>query len=127
MPSWLPTTTEPTLGRQGLHRGRVGATVDGGLRRACCGRPKKQLPQGVVEGRSALGLRQTPDHRRGDRPTQGLLLSGAPPCQDIGWAADASGRQGRGLHLRTTDQRLPRPTAASSGGPVDLALYTSAV
>src|ERR687889_461236 len=92
-----------------------------------CDRPEKQLPQGVDEGRSALGLWQAPDHRRGHRPTQGLLLSRAPPCQDVGWAADASGRQGRSVHLRTTDQRLPRLTAASSGGPVDLALYTSAV
>ncbi|CAA9454962.1 MAG: hypothetical protein AVDCRST_MAG58-1205, partial [uncultured Rubrobacteraceae bacterium] len=107
-------------GRQGLHGGRVGAAVARGLRRARCGRPEKQLPAGVVEVRSPLGLWQTPDHRRGDRPTQGLLRLGASSCEDVGRAADASGRQDRGLHLRTTDQRLPRPTAAPSGGPVGL-------
>ena len=115
------------LGRQGLHGGRVGAAVARGLRRARCGRPEKQLPAGVVEVRSPLGLWQTPDHRRGDRPTQGLLRLGASSCEDVGRAADASGRQDRGLHLRTTDQRLPRPTAAPSGGPVGLARCTSLV
>src|SRR5215204_5943069 len=124
-PGFRPPRSLP--GRQGLHGHRVGEDVAGSLRRAGCGRPEKQLSQGVVEGRSALGLWQTPDHRRGDRPTQGLLRLGASSCEDVRRAADASGRQGRGLHLRTTDQRLPRPTAASSGGPVDLALYTAAV
>jgi hypothetical protein len=114
-------------GRQGLHGDRVGAAVDRGLQRARCGRPEKQLPQGMVEGRSALGLWKTPNHRRADRPTQGLLRLGASPGEDVGRAAEASGRQGRGLHLRTTHQRLPRPTAASSGGPVDLAHCTSVV
>ena len=51
--------------------------------------------------------------------------SGASSCEDVGRAADASGRQGCGLHLRTTHQRLPRPTAAPPGGPVDLAHCTS--
>ena len=37
----------------------------------------KRLPQGVVEGRSALGIWKAADHRGGDRPTQGLLLTGA--------------------------------------------------
>src|SRR5215218_5775109 len=71
-------------GFQGLHGARVGAAVDGALRSARCGRPEKRLPQGVVEGRSALGLWQAPDHRRGHRPTQGLLLSGASSCEDVG-------------------------------------------
>src|SRR5829696_1945905 len=81
----------------------------------------------MVEGGSALGLRQAPDHRRGDRPTQGLLLSGAASCEDVGRAADATSGQDRGLHLRPTDQQLPRPTAAPSGGPVSLARCTSLV
>ena len=115
------------LGRQGLHGSRVGEDVAGGLRCARCGRPEKQLPQGVVEGRSALGLWQTPDHRRGHRPTEGLLRLGASSCEDVGRAAEASGCQGRSIHLRPTDQRLPRPTAASPGGTVDLAHCTSVV
>src|SRR5918995_233697 len=63
-----------------------------GLRCARRGRPEKQLPAGVVESRSPLGLWQTPDHRRGDRPTQGLLRLGASSREDLGRAADASGR-----------------------------------
>ena len=47
---------------------------------------QSQLPQGMAEGRSALGFWQAPDHRRGHRPAQGLLLFGAPPCQDVGKA-----------------------------------------
>src|SRR5215216_5496985 len=123
--SFRPPRSVP--GRQGLHGARVGAAVDGALRSARCGRPEKRLPQGVVEGRSALGLWQAPDHRRGHRPTQGLLLSGASSCEDVGGAADAPGRQGRGLHLRTTDQRLSRPTAAPPGGSARIAHCTSVV
>src|SRR5215216_5347216 len=123
--SFRPPRSVP--GRQGLHGARVGAAVDGALRSARCGRPEKRLPQGVVEGRSALGLWQAPDHRRGHRPTQGLLLSGASSCEDVGRAADAPGRQGRGLHLRTTDQRLSRPTAAPPGGSARIAHCTSVV
>src|SRR5829696_5251454 len=54
----------PTPGRQGLHGTRVGAALDGAIRGACCGHPQERLPPGVVEGRSALGLLQAPDHRR---------------------------------------------------------------
>src|SRR5215217_6488214 len=123
--SFRPPRSVP--GRQGLHGARVGAAVDGALRSARCGRPEKRLPQGVVEGRSALGLWQAPDHRRGHRPTQGLLLSGASSCEDVGRAVEAPGRQGRGLHLRTTDQRLSRPTAAPPGGSARIAHCTSVV
>ena len=73
-----------------------------------------------VDRRWASFARQAPDHRGGPRPAQGLLLSGAPPGQDVGRSAYASGRQGRGLHVRPTDKRLPRPTAAPPGGPVGL-------
>src|SRR5215204_5854092 len=107
-------------GRQGLHRGRVGAALAARVRGTRCCHPLRRLPQGLVEGRSAMGLGQAPDHRGGHRPAQGLLLSGAPPGQDVGRSAYASGRQGRGLHVRPTDKRLPRPTAAPPGGPVGL-------
>jgi hypothetical protein len=80
-----------------------------------------------AERRWASFARQAPDHRGGDLPAQGLLLFGASPCQDPRWAAGAPGGQGCRIHLRTTDQRLPRPTAASPGGPVDLAHCTSVV
>ena len=56
----------------------MGAPLDGDLRSAGGGDAQEQLPQGVAEGRSALGLRQAPDQRRGHRPAQGLLLFGAP-------------------------------------------------
>jgi hypothetical protein len=69
---------------QGLHGGRVGATLAGGIRVAGCGHTVRGLPQGMVEGRPPLGLRQTPDHRRGDLPTQGFLLSGGPPGENVG-------------------------------------------
>jgi hypothetical protein len=78
--------------------------------------------------RWASFARQAPDHRRGHRPAEGHLRSGAPPRQDVGRAVEAFGRQGRSLHhLRTNDQRFSRPTAASPGGPVDLVRCTSLV
>src|SRR5215204_4751536 len=40
-----------------------------------------------ADRRWASFARQAPDHRRGDRPAEGLLLSGAPPGEDVGWAA----------------------------------------
>jgi Transposase DDE domain len=80
-----------------------------------------------ADRRWASFARQTPDHRRGNRPTQGLLLFGAPSCQNAGRAVDAIGRQGRGIHLRSTDQRLPQPTVASAGGLAGLVHYTSVV
>jgi hypothetical protein len=89
--------------------------------------PKNNCHRAWSKADSAMGLRQTPDHRRGHRPTKGLLRLGASSCEDVGTSADASGRQGRGLHLRPTDQRLPRPTAAPPGGPVDLAHCSSIV
>src|SRR5829696_847277 len=77
---------------------------------------------------STLGLYwQAPDHSRGHRPAQGLLLFGVPPRQDVGRAADAPGSKGCGLHLRPTDQRLSRPTAAPPGGPARMAHCTSVV
>jgi hypothetical protein len=49
-------------------------------------------------------------------------------AKTLGGLLTASGRQGCGLHLPTTHhQRLPWPTAAPSGRPVDLAHYTSVV
>src|SRR5215203_2654736 len=114
-------------GRQRLHGARVGAALDGRVRGAGGGDAQERLPQGMVEGRSALGLRQAPDHRRGHRPAQGLLRFGAPPGQDVGRAVDALGRQGRGIHLRSTDQRLPQPTVAPPGGLAGLVRYTSLV
>jgi len=89
--------------------------------------PKNNSRRAWSKADRRLSVWQTPDHRRGDRPTQGLLRLGASPRQDPGRAADASGRQGRGLYLRTTDKRFPRPPAAPSGGPVDLAHCTSVV
>jgi hypothetical protein len=55
------------------------------------------------------------------------FFSGAPPGEDPSGAAGASRRQDRGLHLRPTDQRRPRPASASPGRPVDLAHCTSDV
>jgi hypothetical protein len=80
-----------------------------------------------ADRRWASFARQTPDHRGSDRPAQGLLLFGAPPRQDAGRAVDATSSQDRGLHLRTTDQRLPRSAVTPSGGPVGLAHCTSLV
>jgi hypothetical protein len=77
--------------------------------------------------RWASFARQAPDHRGGDLPAQGLLLSGAPPGEDVGRPAGSPGGQGRGLHLCTADQRLPRPTAATSGRSARLAHCTSLV
>src|SRR5215210_1947531 len=74
-----------------------------------------------------MGSRQAADHRGGDRPAQGLLLSGAPPRQDVGRAAGTPGGQGRGLHLWTANQRLPRPPAATFGGSARLTNCTSVV
>jgi hypothetical protein len=80
-----------------------------------------------ADRRWASFARQAPDHRRGHRPTEGLLLFGAPPCQDVGRAVDTLGGKGRGIHLRSTDQRLPQPTVASPGGLVGLVHCTSLV
>jgi hypothetical protein len=80
-----------------------------------------------ADRRWASFARQAPDRGRGHRPAEGHLRSGAPPRQDVGRAVDALGRQGRGLHLRTNDQRFSGPTAASPGGPVDLVRCTSLV
>jgi hypothetical protein len=114
-------------GRQGLHGHRVGTTLDGDLRGVGCSHTVRQLPQGMVEGRSALGVGQTPDHRRGDLPTEGLLLSGEPPSEDPSGAASSPGGQGRGLHLRPTAQPFPGSTATSTGRPLAVAHCTSVV
>jgi hypothetical protein len=87
------------LGRQRLHGGPVGATMAGGLRSARCSDSQKRRPAGLAEVRIGAGPR----------------------------AADTTGRQGRGLHLRTKDKRFPGPTAASPGGPIDLVRCTSLV
>ena len=120
-------STRGLPGGQRLHGDRVGAALAGGLRGTGGRHPEEQLPSGMVEGRSPLGIGQAPDHRGGDRPAQGLLLSGAPPGQDPERAADPPGGQDRGVHLWATDQRFPGPTAAPPGGPVGLIRCTSAV
>src|SRR5215208_788837 len=114
-------------GRQGLHGYRVGATLAGAIRGAGCGHTVRELPQGMVEIGSQMGLRQTPDHRRSDPPTEGFLLSGGPPGEDVGRAAGSPGGQGRGLHLRPADQRFPGPTETSAGRPPAIAHCTSVV
>src|SRR5215207_3375480 len=94
----------------------------------CSLRPhRRKLSSSLVEGRSALGLWQAPDHRRSDLPTQGLLLSGAPPGEDSSRAAGSLSGQGRGLHLRSTNQRFPWSPDAPPGRPLDLDHYTSVV
>ena len=80
-----------------------------------------------ADRRWASFARQAPDHRGGDLPTEGLLLSGASPSQDPRWPAGAPRCQGCRIHLRTTDQRLPRSTAAPPGRPDGLAHCTSLV
>jgi Transposase DDE domain len=50
-----------------------------------------------------------------------------PPRQDFGRAVEALGGQGRGIHLRSTDQRLHRPTTAPPGGPARIAHCASVV
>jgi hypothetical protein len=67
----------------------------------------KYDPPSVVEGRSALGLRQAPDRRGGDLSTQEFLLFGTPPRQEFGRAVDALSGQGRGLHLRLNGSTTP--------------------
>jgi hypothetical protein len=89
--------------------------------------PEEQLPSGMVEGRSPLGDGPSLDHRGGDRPTQGLLRTGAPPGQDLERAAEPLGGQDRGVHLWATDQRFPGPSVAPPGGAVGLTRCTSAV
>ena len=68
-----------------------------------------------ADRRWASSARQAPDHRGGDLPAEGLLLSGASPSQDPRRAAGASGGQGCSIYLWTTDQRLPGSTAAPPG------------
>src|SRR5215203_3035200 len=80
-----------------------------------------------ADRRWASFARQAPDHRGGDLPAQGLLLSGASSSQNPRRAAGASGGQGCGIHLWTTHQRLPRSTAAPPGRPAGLAHCTSVV
>ena len=80
-----------------------------------------------ADRRWASFARQAPDHRRGYRPAQGFLRSGASPSQDPRRAAGSSGGEGRRVHLRPAHQLHPRPTAAPPCGPADLAHCTSAV
>jgi hypothetical protein len=80
-----------------------------------------------ADRRWASFARQTPDHRRGDLPTEGLLLCGEPPGEDPSGAAGSPGGQGRGLHLRPKAQRFPGSTDTSAGRPLAIAHYTSVV
>src|SRR5215216_2670228 len=114
-------------GRQRVYGGGVGAALAGGVRGSGGRNPVRRLPQGVAEGRSALGFRQAPDHRRGDLPTEGLLLRGAPSGEDVGRAAGAPDGQGRSVYLRPASQRFAGPTSSSLGGPVYLTHCTSLV
>src|SRR5215218_3529094 len=114
-------------GRQRVYGGGVGAALAGGVRGSGGRHPVRRLPQGVAEGRSSLGGRQAPDHRRGDLPTEGLLLRGAPSGEDVGRAAGAPDGQGRSVYLRPASQRFAGPTSSSLGGPVDLTHCTSLV
>src|SRR5215204_5176217 len=70
-----------------------------------------------ADRRWASFARQAPDHRRGYRPAQGFLRSGASPSQDPRRAAGSSGGEGRRVHLRPAHQLHPRPTAAPPCGP----------
>ena len=78
-----------------------------------------------ADRRWASGKRQI--NRRGDLPTEGLLLSGEPPGEDPSGAAGSPGGQGRGLHLRPTAQRFPGSTDTSTGRPLAVAHCTSVV
>src|SRR5215218_1572608 len=80
-----------------------------------------------ADRRWASFARQTPDHRRGDLPTEGLLLPGEPPGEDPSGAADSPGGQDRGLHLRPTAQRFPGSTDTSTGRPLAVAHCASLV
>ena len=80
-----------------------------------------------ADRRWASFARQAPDHRRGDLPTEGLLLRGAPSGEDVGRAAGAPDGQGRSVYLRPASQRFAGPTSSSLGGPVDLTHCTSLV
>src|SRR5215218_3076295 len=71
--------------------------------------------------------RQASDHRRGDLPTEGLLLCGAPSGEDVGRATGAPEGQGRSVYLRPANQRFARPATSSPGEPVDLTYCTSLV
>ena len=62
-----------------------------------------------ADRRWASFARQAPDHRRGYLPTEGLLLCGAPPGEDVGRAADVPDGQGRSVYLRPASQRFARP------------------
>jgi hypothetical protein len=53
-----------------------------------------------ADRRWASFARQAPDQRRRDLPTEGLLLCGAPPGEDVGRAAGAPEGQGRSVYLR---------------------------
>src|SRR5215210_9099009 len=92
---------------------------------------ESRLIKGMTEekGPASARSRKAPPYRRTwyHRPAQGLLLTRAPPRQDFGWVAGALGCQDRGLHLRSTDQRFPRPTVAPPGGPARIAHCTSVV
>jgi hypothetical protein len=106
------------LADQRLPGASVGATLASGIRLAGCSHTVRGLPQGMVERGSQMGLWQAPDHRRGDPSTEGFLLSGAPPGEDVGRAFGSPGGQGRRLHLRPTDQRFPGSTETSAGRPL---------
>jgi hypothetical protein len=80
-----------------------------------------------ADRRWASFARQTPDHRRGDLPTEGLLLPGEPPGEDPSGAAGPPGGQGRRVHLRPTAQRFPGSTDTSTGRPIAIAHCTSVV
>jgi len=98
--------------RQGLLFGRVGAEVAGGAWRPGRRDPTEERQTGVAGGRVPLGRGKTPAHRRRDLATQGLLRVGAPPGEELEWAADPAGHQGSRLHRRTGVERSTRSPVA---------------
>jgi hypothetical protein len=90
--------------RQGFHGRRVGETLVGALRGSGGCYSAEQLQQGMAEGGSFVGFRKAPDHRGGHKPTQRLVLPGAPQGEDSPRASGALGVKDHRLHLRAVPQ-----------------------
>src|SRR5215211_883208 len=114
-------------GRQGLLLAGVGASLAGGPKSFGRRHAQGQQPSVVVGGGSTLGGRQAAGHRAGDLPVEGLLRFGASPGEDSGRPVGSFGSQDRSLHLRTVAEPVARSPTASSGRPLGLNTYASAV
>src|SRR5215208_6898564 len=114
-------------GRQGVLGDRVGEALAGELRSVGRCDSQKQRPQGMVGGGPSLGRWQATDHRGGDRPAQGPVLSRTPPGEDLGGLAEPPYGEDRRIHLRSKAERTARPTTAPPGGPARIAHCTSVV